>query len=85
MEITSFYRLGPERFLRIDARSDDARPVSDQPFPSSFAELAAYDLVVVGNRGNSRISSLVVGSTASKVARYAHCSVLIYRPGYEPI
>lgn len=48
MEITSFYRLGPERFLRIDARSDDARPVSDQPFPSSFAELAAYDLVVVG-------------------------------------
>ena len=48
MEITSFYRLGPERFLRIDARSDDAQPVSDQPFPSSFAELAAYDLVVVG-------------------------------------
>jgi nucleotide-binding universal stress UspA family protein len=24
-----------------------------------------------------------VGSTASTVARYAHCSVLIYRPGSE--
>ena len=51
----------------------------------SLAKEGNYDLVVVGNRGNSRISSLVVGSTAPKVARYAHCSVLIYRPGYEPI
>jgi len=24
-----------------------------------------------------------VGSTAANVARYAHCSVLIYRPGLD--
>lgn len=51
----------------------------------SFAKEGHFDLVVVGNRGNSRITSLVVGSTASKVARYAPCSVLIYRPGFEPL
>ena len=51
----------------------------------ALAKEGGFDLVVVGNRGNSRITSLVVGSTASKVARYAHCSVLIYRPGHEPI
>lgn len=51
----------------------------------AFARDGRFDLVVVGNRGNSRIASLVVGSTASKVARYAPCSVLIYRPGFEPL
>ncbi|MFA0887880.1 MAG: universal stress protein [Synergistales bacterium] len=51
----------------------------------ALAKEGNFDLVVVGNRGNSRITSLVVGSTASKVARYAPCSVLIYRPGHEPI
>ncbi len=51
----------------------------------AFAREGRFDLVVVGNRGNSRITSLVVGSTASKVARYAPCSVLIYRPGFEPL
>ena len=51
----------------------------------ALAKEGNFDLVVVGNRGNSRIASLVVGSTASKVARYAPCSVLIYRPGHEPI
>lgn len=50
----------------------------------TLAKDGNFDLVVVGNRGNSRIASLVVGSTASKVARYAPCSVLIYRPGHEP-
>ena len=50
----------------------------------ALAKDGNFDLVVVGNRGNSRIASLVVGSTASKVARYAPCSVLIYRPGHEP-
>ncbi len=51
----------------------------------SLAGEGHFDLIVVGNRGYSRIASLVVGSTASKVARYAPCSVLIYRPGNEPI
>lgn len=48
MDIASIYRLAPDRFLRIDTRAADARSVSDQPFPASYEELAAYDLVIVG-------------------------------------
>lgn len=49
-----------------------------------FAREGGYNLIVVGYRGHSTLEYLVVGSTAAKVARYAPCSVLIYRPGFEP-
>lgn len=42
-----------------------------------------YNLIIIGYRGQSTIERLVVGSTAANVARYAHCSVLIYRPGLD--
>lgn len=48
-----------------------------------MAKEDGFNLIVVGYRGHSPIERLVVGSTATNVARYAHCSVLIYRPGYE--
>jgi len=43
------------------------------------------DLIGLGYKGHSALENIIVGSTASKVARYAPCSVLIYRPGHEPI
>jgi nucleotide-binding universal stress UspA family protein len=48
-----------------------------------YAKEHSFDLIVIGYRGQSNIERLVVGSTAANVARYAHCSVLIYRPGYD--
>lgn len=42
-----------------------------------------YSLILIGYKGQSTIERLVVGSTAANVARYAHCSVLIYRPGLD--
>lgn len=48
MDITSIYRLAPDRFLRIDTRAAEAKPVSDQPFPATFEELASYDLIIAG-------------------------------------
>jgi nucleotide-binding universal stress UspA family protein len=45
-----------------------------------FAKEKEIDLIVVGYKSYSAIEHLLVGSTASKVARYAPCSVLIYRP-----
>ena len=42
-------------------------------------------LIVIGYRGQSTLERLVVGSTATNVGRYAHCSVLIYRPGEQVI
>ena len=46
----------------------------------SYAKEKGIDLIMVGYKSYSAIEHLLVGSTASKVARYAPCSVLIYRP-----
>lgn len=45
-----------------------------------FAKEKKTDLIIVGYKSYSMIEHLPVGSTASKVARYAPCSVMIYRP-----
>lgn len=50
-----------------------------------YARENDFNLIVIGYRGQSTIERLVVGSTAANVARYAHCSVLIYRPGTQVI
>ncbi|PKL02873.1 MAG: universal stress protein [Synergistetes bacterium HGW-Synergistetes-2] len=51
----------------------------------NYAKEHDMHLVVIGYRGQSTLERLVVGSTASNVGRYAHCSVLIYRPGEQVI
>lgn len=45
-----------------------------------YAKKNKFDLIVIGYKSYSTIERILVGSTASKVARYAPCSVLIYRP-----
>lgn len=42
-----------------------------------------FDLIILGHRGQSTLEWFLVGSTATSVARYARCSVLIYRPDRE--
>lgn len=51
----------------------------------NYAKENGFHIIIIGYRGQSTIERLVVGSTASNVARYAHCSVLIYRPGPQVI
>jgi len=43
------------------------------------AELDHVDLIVLGRRGKSRFEKMLVGSTAEKVLRYAHCPVMVVR------
>jgi nucleotide-binding universal stress UspA family protein len=43
------------------------------------AELDQVDLIVLGRRGKSRFEKMLVGSTAEKVLRYAHCPVMVVR------
>lgn len=45
-----------------------------------FAKEKDFDLIVLGYKSYSALELFFVGSTASKVSRYAPCSVLIYRP-----
>ena len=43
------------------------------------AETDHVDLIVLGRRGKSRWEKMLVGSTAEKVLRYAHCPVMVIR------
>ena len=51
----------------------------------NYAKENDMHLIVIGYRGQSTLERLVVGSTATNVGRYAHCSVLIFRPGEQVI
>ena len=44
-----------------------------------FAEENNIDLIVIGTRGRSGFKRLLLGSVASHVATYAHCSVLVVK------
>ncbi|MBK8254720.1 MAG: universal stress protein [Polyangiaceae bacterium] len=44
-----------------------------------FAEEADVDLIVVGATGRTGLARLFLGSTAERVVRYSHCSVLVAR------
>lgn len=39
-----------------------------------------YKDIIIGYKSHNALSTLLVGSTAAKVARYAPCTVIIYRP-----
>ena len=47
------------------------------------AEENRANLVVVGSHGATGIARVLLGSQADKIVRYAHCSVLIARPGRQ--
>jgi nucleotide-binding universal stress UspA family protein len=42
----------------------------------SYAKDKHIDLIVIGTRGRSKLKSMLLGSVASDVVRYAHCPVL---------
>jgi universal stress protein E len=69
------------------ARAAGARPIRERALGRpEYAILEAAgrersDLVVVGSRGLSGVSRVLLGSVSEYVATHAHCSVLVARPG----
>jgi nucleotide-binding universal stress UspA family protein len=61
----------------------DTRVTDDMHSPvevtTTLAQEGNYDLIAVGTRGLGKFKRLALGSTASGVAHYAHCSVLVAR------
>lgn len=53
------------------------RAVSGFPAEQLINASRDADLVVVGSRGHSRISRLLLGSVSSQVLHYAHCPVAV--------
>ncbi len=45
----------------------------------AFAKEGAFDLIVVGHGGASRLRELILGSTSERVAHLAKCPVLIVK------
>jgi len=44
-----------------------------------FAENQNIDLIVVGSRGRSGFTKLLLGSVASRIVTYASCPVLVVK------
>lgn len=44
-----------------------------------YAKENGVDLIFAGYKSNSTLQEMLIGSTATKIARYAKCSVFIYR------
>jgi nucleotide-binding universal stress UspA family protein len=44
-----------------------------------YAEEKQIDLIVMGTRGRTGIKKLLLGSTASSVVTYAHCTVMVVK------
>jgi len=69
------------------ARAVGVRPIRERALGRpEYAILEAArrersDLVVAGSRGFSRVARVLLGSVSEYVARHAHCSVLVGRPG----
>ena len=44
-----------------------------------YAEEKQIDLIVMGTRGRTGFKKLLLGSTASSVVTYAHCTVMVVK------
>ena len=44
-----------------------------------FAEEKQIDLIVMGTRGRTGFKKLLLGSTASSVVTYSHCTVMVVK------
>jgi nucleotide-binding universal stress UspA family protein len=75
-----------DRTCAVTGRAvDDFTPLLDRGAPYAAivaqAERVGAELVVVGDRGASGLSRMLLGSVAERVVRYAHAPVLVARAG----
>ena len=70
-----------EPALRAPGRTIERRVLRGRPSLALADEAATWeaDLIVLGSRGDSRIASMLLGSTSAEVMDHAPCPVLIAR------
>ena len=64
----SFFQIRGDRWI-----------ISAEATIVDYAESQNINLIVVGTRGRSGFSKVLLGSVASKVVTYAHCPVLVVK------
>lgn len=74
-----------EELTALGAKRLTSRLMTGVPWAAIMAVLedAAFDLVVIGTRGRTGLSRILLGSVAEKVVRHAPCSVLAVHPDGE--
>jgi nucleotide-binding universal stress UspA family protein len=63
----------------IQFKSQIEKSMSVEGTIVDYAEQENIDLIVVGTKGRSAFTKLLLGSVASKVVTYAHCPVLVVK------
>lgn len=56
-----------------------ASPTSEVPAIVDYAEKNNFDLIILGTRGRTGFSKLLLGSVASGVVTYASCPVMVVK------
>jgi len=67
-----------EKDKEIDIKTDIIVSSSIGPKIVDYAEKQSIDLIII-TKGRTGLKRLLLGSTASQVATYSHCPVLIVR------
>jgi nucleotide-binding universal stress UspA family protein len=75
---TEIIRNAEQRKVRIKSDVIDS-PMSVVSALVNYAEREKADLIVIGTRGRSGISKMLLGSVASGVVTYGPCPVLVVR------
>ena len=72
-----------QSFAKDNEIGSDTKVIDDMYSPvealTKLAQKGDYNLIVVGTRGLGGFKKLALGSTASGIVHYAHCSVLVVR------
>ena len=64
---------------RLRLRTEIVEAASAVSGVVDFAEKEKADLIIVGTRGRSGFTNLLLGSVASGVVTYAHCPVMVVK------
>ena len=75
---TAITEKAEQRKIRVKTDVVDS-PMSVVAAVVNYAEREKADLIVIGTRGRSGISKMLLGSVASGVVTYAPCPVLVVR------
>jgi nucleotide-binding universal stress UspA family protein len=75
---TEIIKIAEERSIRIKTNVIDS-PMSVVAALVDYADREKADVIVIGTRGRSGISKMLLGSVASGVVTYAPCPVVVVK------
>jgi universal stress protein A len=79
-EAMAGWRAEAEELGATELTTDTALGAT-HPEITRYAREHGFDLIVLGTHGRTGLTHVLLGSTAEKVVRHAHCAVLTVRPG----